>query len=351
MTTTTSDNTTSKTETLKNKISEMTAEEKATNISILNYIKTIASSVNTDISKWNILKIFGKEEGSFNLISDKKEINKRFFEQYNKIKEESKEAKKESSKEDTQEAQDTILNNPVVMEAIVQNAKRSRSALITHYKNNAEYSLAEMQRLLNSANIKQNEYLSSMQKCKELENVQDDVSAYKKCFEKVQDLIKEKLWVNPVFEASTKCLYLNTNANIMLHEVNKAANLDLHVDLGQLAVKIDFTNGFKFTVIPYKNNIELNGYYHPHIQHGSICWGEAQTMATKHIANLDLDKALRLLHALLNSYNPGSPYVRLAELKLNGKKYGRTPEDLKHPDKRRKSSSDKEETTTAVEAR
>jgi hypothetical protein len=127
----------------------------------------------------------------------------------------------------------------------------------------------------------------------------------------------------------------------MLHEVNKTANLDLHIDLGQLAVRIDVQNNLGFTVIPYKNNITVDGYFHPHVRpEGAICWGEASTAAMKNIANLELEKALRLLHSLLNSYNGASPYVQLGRFKVDGNKLTRVADHLKHPDKRKKAKEE-----------
>jgi hypothetical protein len=318
----------SSTKEIKSLIASLTPEQKAVNISALTYIKTLASQSNVNIYDWNLLEIFTQEDG-INLVSDKKLLNKRFFDHLAKIKSQPKPVV------NTVQTQTSALEVEVIKDAFVKAAKNVRNREIQSLKDqlwSQEDAVRRSQQVLDeSCRL----YTTTMTKIHALEQVTDVDVKYVNALKGIQKLVSEELWVNPVFENGY--LYLNTNTNIMLHNVNKTANLDLHVDLGQLAVRININSGFNFEVIPYRNNLMVESHYHPHVRNDAhICWGEAQTVAYKNIANIELEKALRLLHNLLNSYNPGSPYKSLDRFKVDGTKLTRVAEHLKHPDKRKK---------------
>lgn len=314
---------------MKALILAMTPEQKAANLSALNYVKTLAAQQNMNISEWNILEIFGKEDG-VNLVTDKKNLNKLFFDKLLKVKEE---AKAEALKPEV--IQNQALEVEKIKKAFVEAAKKIRANEIQVFRNNLytfEQNLARAQQNLNSALVQFNE---TNNKIRALEEVTDVDTKYTSALAGVQKVIEKGLWINPVYENGY--LYLNTQTNVMLHEVNKAAKLDLHLDLGQLAVRININSNMHFDVIPYKNNLGVQGYFHPHVRpEGGICWGEASTAAMKHIADLQLEKALILLHSLINSYNPASPYMPLSRFKAEGNKMTRVAESVKHPDKNKK---------------
>jgi hypothetical protein len=317
-------------------LASMTAEQKAFNITALTYIKTLASSSNVNIYDWDLLEVFAQEPGGVNLVTDKKIINKRFFDQLDKIKKAPKEAKKVETPEEIEAA---TLEVEKIKKAFIDAAKLVRQTEIQNLKNNLWTLEDQIRRTQQAYDLSLRQFNESYTKINALEQVADIDTKYLKALEGIQKVIDEGIWINPVYENGY--LYLNTKTNIMLHDVNKAANLDLHIDFGQLAVRININNHMRFEVIPYKNNISVESHYHPHVQPaGGICWGEASTASAKNIANLELDKALRLLHALLNSYNPGSPYRPMARFKIEGTKLSRIAEGLKHPDKRKKEKKD-----------
>lgn len=306
----------------------MTAEQKAANLNSLAYIKTLASSNNVNIAEWNILSLFSQADG-VNLFTDKKALNKIFFEQLEKVK---KQKKEEQNKPEV--IQNVQLQVEKIKGAFIEAAKKVRATEIQTLRNNLYYQEDAVKKASQNLDVALKAYNDSQRKIMSLEQVTDVDQKYLDTLKGIQKVIAEEIWVNPVYENGY--LYLNTNTSVMLHETNKLANLDLHVDVGQLAVRINIAGGMNFEVIPYKNNITVGGYFHPHVRpEGGICWGEAQTAAMKNIANLELDKALRLLHALLNSYNGGSPYMQLARLKSEGQKMTRVPDNVKHPDKRK----------------
>lgn len=318
-------------EKMEHAIQTMTPEQKAQNLNTILYIKTLAAQSSADISSWDINKIFGVEGDDMNLVSDKREINKRFLDAFEKAK------KKDEKKAEklTEEAElNKLLNIGALKTAVAEAAKTARKTQIA----NEQRQLAENERVmvnkLTEYNRLHDAVLLGRQNIRNLENTNDDTSIYDKCFADIQKLIDSKMWVNPVYDNGF--LYLNTSTSIMLQEINKAANVNINLDFGQLAVRINVTQGFNMTVIPYKNNITFNNAWHPHVYtDGRVCWGEANTVAMKAIANLEIAKALELLHAILNNYNKDSPITRLADFKLSGIKMGRVAEHIKHPDKRK----------------
>jgi hypothetical protein len=327
-------------------LASMTAEQKMVNMTALTYIKTLAASSNVNIYDWNLLEVFAQEPGGVNLVTDKKAINKLFFEQLDKVKKEAKEVKKVETPEQIEQA---ALEVEKIKAAFIDAAKRTRTIEVQNLKNNLWTLEDTMRRTQQAYDLAIRSFNESNSKINALEQVTDIDVKYLNALKGVQKVIDEGIWVNPVYENGF--LYLNTNTNVMLHDVNKAANLDLHIDLGQLAVRINIAEHMRFEVIPYKNNIAVESHYHPHIQpHGGICWGEASTAAMKNIAGLELEKALRLLHALLNSYNPGSPYRHLARFKLEGAKLSRIADGIKHPDKRKKEKKEAQEAAAVAPA-
>jgi len=59
----------------------------------------------------------------------------------------------------------------------------------------------------------------------------------------------------------------------------------------------------------------MHGYFHPHIdEEGRVCWGTASETVANHIVNGQIDKIMPLLWALLHTYNPESPYIKLSTL-------------------------------------
>lgn len=324
---------------MKALIGAMTLEQKAANLSALNYVKTLASSANVNISDWDINEIFGKEENRAHLLTEKKSLNKLFFEKLEKAK---LEAKAEALKPEV--IQNQALEVEKIKKAFIEAAKRIRLVEITNFKNQVYQLEDNVRRAQQSLDQAMRSYQDTNNKINALEQVTDVDTKYIQALAGVEKVIAAGLWINPVYENGF--LYLNTKTNVMLHETNKAAKLDLHVDLGQLAVRINVAASMHFDVIPYKNNLAVSSYYHPHVRpEGAICWGEASTAAMKHIAALDLEKALTLLHSLVNSYNPGSPYMPLARFKAEGNKMTRVAEGIKHPDKNKKI---KEEEVVAV---
>lgn len=76
-------------------------------------------------------------------------------------------------------------------------------------------------------------------------------------------------------------------------------------------------------VLPNKNNIHSEGYIHPHICNGSVCWGNIYDSTIDRLEyNSDLkflgniEEAFKGLALLLKTYNAGSPYHKLVHFRI-----------------------------------
>jgi hypothetical protein len=331
-------------------LEDLTAEEKMKNLSALNYIKTIANSSNIDISAWDILEVFGREDKR-GLELDKKTLNKLFFA---KVQSSLNPPTTEETKTETK-TEGVIAENAVastedltaLKNAVAIAYERTKTTAIEAQKKNTKSAKDNMDQYYRNFLEYERNYISGLRQVKLLESTIKDGS--EKYIEGIilnlRKVIDKGIWINPVFDENY--LYLNTKTNVVLHDVNKSANLDLHLDVGQLAVRINLKNNFALSVIPYKGNIQSGAMFHPHVNsEGTPCWGDAQNIAVKAIADYDFEKALTLLHTLLHTYNPGSPYINLANLKENGIKMSRVAEHLKHPDKNKKKKEEAAVTPT-----
>ncbi len=56
---------------------------------------------------------------------------------------------------------------------------------------------------------------------------------------------------------------------------------------------------------------EVNGYIHPHISDGSICWGNIGPAITRLQGELELHGLFQLVHQFLSTYNEDDPFQRI----------------------------------------
>lgn len=297
------------------------ANEKA-----LEYIQFMASRTNTDIKSWDVFDTFGGPpepvEGGTprrTLLTDKREIGKVFFELIEKAKEKKKEQKKSALDEMPQLLE--ALQHRV--EAQLEGRKATIKRTIRQHIGNAENYHTRMRR----------EHADMLKLTYELTTLEggDTVDIIR---QELDECLKEGYWINPIFENGL--LYLNTATNIINTHKNKRANVDISVDLGQFAVKIDL-NSFAMWVIPYKNNLRARSYYHPHVStNGRICWGDGSDQLHNWTSQFKIGSILKLLYSLLHNYSDSAPYCHLYCFKEEAKKYGRIAEALKHPDRRQK---------------
>lgn len=58
---------------------------------------------------------------------------------------------------------------------------------------------------------------------------------------------------------------------------------------------------------------EKRGYFHPHVDSGRLCSGDAQNALALAITSLDIQAFFEIVEAVLNTYNPESPYIKIEE--------------------------------------
>jgi hypothetical protein len=288
------------------------------NLKSLEYIQFMASRTNTDIKKWNIWEMFGAPDAEKTLLADKREVGKVFFEFLEKAS-----AKKEKK---------SFLDE---MPELLQALQGRIEGQLTEHKNVLKRSIRTHVSRADDYYEYIKRELKAMVKCRiELEALEggDPLANIRNGLDEV---LSEGYWINPIFDGGF--LYLNTASNIINTYKKKSAGVDISVDLGQFAVKIDL-NSFAMWVIPYKNNLRsVSNHYHPHVStNGRICWGDGSDQVHRWTSQLDLGSVLKLLYSLLHNYSDHAPYCHLNAFKDNSKKYGRIAEGLKHPDRRKK---------------
>lgn len=300
----------------------MPEDIRKSNIESLTYIKYLMTVTATSPKRWNIFKIFGGEDGNEQkLVTARNELNKRFMEAL---------AAQKAKQVETSDEALKIL--PELMEAIDQGLEQSLAARKRDLDNSLERHVNQITRLYNDV-TRQIKAMSDLSREKERLNGDNPVGTIK---DELETVLKEGYWTNPILDGGW--LYLNTQEEIILTQKNKAANIDIELNMGQLAVKIDMTS-FRMYVIPYKNNIAVSSgsfgtVYHPHVSgEGNICWGDAGPQVAEWQAGLNLGKILKMLYSLLFTYSDSAPYVTLKQMKNDARRKGRTSSELRHPER------------------
>jgi hypothetical protein len=97
------------------------------------------------------------------------------------------------------------------------------------------------------------------------------------------------------------------------------------LDLGLFEIRLSYTPSpwqsrmYKYKIYALKPNWPANeqgaGHHHPHphVQDHSLCEGEATTAITQALKDFRLCDFFLMINAILNNYNPGSPYVKTGD--------------------------------------
>lgn len=293
------------------------------NIESLTYLKYLMTVTNTTPKRWDIFKLFGGADGNpQKLFTERNELNKRFMEKLTEQKARQVEASDEAL---------SVL--PQLVEAIDQGMKNSLESRKQDMKYKLERVSSQIQRYHEdiARQLKQAADLQREMARLEGENPTQHVK------DELEAVLRDGYWTNPIVEGNY--LYLNTQEEIILTQKNKAANIDIELNVGKLGVKIDMRN-FHLYVIPYKNNVAVGNtsfgtIYHPHVSgEGAICWGDASGNVAMWQAGMNLGKILKMLYSLLFTYSDSNPYVTLRRMKDNARRKGRTTEFLRHPERK-----------------
>lgn len=93
-----------------------------------------------------------------------------------------------------------------------------------------------------------------------------------------------------------------TTPAIHVAEVNKAAKLDLRVNLGEMLVALRISTG-RIELFPFKDNCLVGNAIHPYVMQGpgGICWGTASAQFADCMKRYDFVGVMKLLQAILHT--------------------------------------------------
>jgi hypothetical protein len=259
-----------------------------------SYIKMLAQNTSTDISSWDLAKVFGD-------VADRRDINKRFFEQVKSLVPAQKEPEKVVV---PQTSRNSLDNRKVVskLETIIRRERKKTQKLADK--------MAEIQQRI----IETNNKIAEVKGCASGSFIEEQINS----------IVKDGFWERPIFKG--KYLYLNTKNDVIMHRTHNTGTLNF----GKFGVSIDLSN-FDLRLLAYENNITYDSFsssvIHPYGFHQrNICFGSAVRTVASLKANLNLVGIMRLLAALLTTYDDNSSPVAYfgdfaQDRKLDYKKY------------------------------
>ena len=277
----------------------------------IQYIKMLAQNTSTDISGWDLNKIFGK-------IENRCDINKAFFNH----------AKSLSVKKKVVR----VVVPKVTTDAI------NVAKVVSKLKTVIRRAQKRAQMLEEKMSLVQQDIVETTNKLTQARG--GSVESFIE--EHIKSILEDGFWENPIFE--DKLLYLNTKNDVIMHQSDKSlANKTLN--FGKFGVSINLQN-LDLRLSVYENNLtDTAGYngIHPYCftSRRDMCFGSATMMFGRMKRNLDLPGMMRLLSALLTTYVSDShPVVRFdhfkQDCKLNYPEYCYDRIEHLHPVPRKK---------------
>lgn len=291
------------------------------NQSSLVYIRDLAGKTNTNISRWNIVSIFGSGSGA-ELINDVNQINKIFFQRI-----------AQPAPDPTDEVEDQPepqVEIPALMKITLQNI--SRNSLANELRQ-AEYELNRSKEEARRLWINYNNTLvvasRADQKLEALRTTANLNERGERVEKELLEVIKGGFWGDLQFRGNA--MWLTTVNPITLSEIRRAAGVEIVAPLGRFAASFDFSNQH-IIVAPYKGNKRVDShFYHPHVNTtGEICWGDARDMAENARISWKIKDLFFIMQELLSSYNSGNPYRSLDRF-VDARAYGRIAAELRCP--------------------
>ena len=270
--------------------SRMAEDKRKSHILAVQYVETLANQTNTKMEPWDLLAVFGTGKGN-ELVTDKNEINKRFFSQLEELKNKTPaavfalEARLQTQIDNLTRAHNDRAANEI---------KRQRDQQIR--------SATDFANRMNTAMTEAHKYEQSLMAIERREST---------ITQQISRLVQESYW--EFHELNGALLNLLTKNEIILTQKNPAANLDLRVNMGRFKLEINL-NALSLRVLKHTDNLDIRNYYHPHVTpDGSICWGTASGLITTKLPKGEIYDSIKLLEGVLSNYNDGNPYVHLAD--------------------------------------
>jgi hypothetical protein len=268
----------------------MGEDKRKAHILAIQYIELLANQTNTRMEPWDIAEVFGTGKGS-ELITDKTEINKKFFAKIEEIKSKTP-AEAFALETRIMEQMDALTRASTDRE--IAGHKRSRDAAIQ----NATRQFTAGQQYLEQANGFEKQIMA-------LERRESTIPG------QISQIVQESFW--EFFQLNGPNLDLITRNDVILTHKNSAADVDLRVNFGKFKTTVNLQN-MTINVFTHEGNLNLDSFYHPHVYtNGNICWGTAASTVAGKLPKGEIADVLRLLASVLTNYNDGNPYRALAQ--------------------------------------
>lgn len=268
-------------------------DNKKANIAVVQYVHMLSATTNARADTWNVLEIFGKGDGNA-LVTDKNEINKRFFGHMEKLK--------------AEVPQELLAIESAIEAKIKEATKEIVNSQARQFRDKAEGARMSAEDYFEAAENK-------MYECIKYQNMLLSVQGKTNpILDDIRKVAASTFWKFNNFDGRV-LTFVTRNPIVLLHK-NPSAGIDINISMGTYRVTVDIYT-MSPRVFTSNGNIIVDGYYHPHVNSsGSVCWGNVTTIITEHMKNYRLFDLMEILAANLSNYNSGNPYVSLERFSI-----------------------------------
>lgn len=131
--------------------------------------------------------------------------------------------------------------------------------------------------------------------------------------EGIAKVLERGLYVYKNVNRAAMYIELETTNDVVVKWENEENGINRELNLGKFKVRYKYDR-CEFLVMPLNERMLVNGYPHPHVSsNNKVCWGNASDTAYASLAAYKPFDAFEALWIILNTYNPESPYVTFEE--------------------------------------
>lgn len=274
----------------------MNEPKKTEHIEAVKYIQMIASTSGVDISSWDCQSIFGDGKSINSIITNRVEINRRFFEHADAIRANRPLQQNFASLSDAIKAEIDEISRRFLLEA----AARAENQIGELVRRASDY--------MESANSILRDAASKRASISVVPGREVNLA------QQIEEVSRSEHWeyVDTREEFDELLVSFVSKTDVILQHRNLAAGINIRVNMGKFKVTYNLRH-FTLKVLPHENNVTVdNDYYHPHVNYsGNICWGSASDAASRASTSLNFSQLMVLLTSILHCYNPDNPYKPL----------------------------------------
>lgn len=265
--------------------------KRSTQVNAVKYIGQLAAMTKTDISSWDITKMFGRDDGS--IIQDKTKINKTFF----------------TAIENG--AEESPIDLPIAdIEKMQGRWSTGRISTLEHQLNTKT----------SHANSYLNSYTNYMRQAAGIKNQIAQIKGGESwLLDEVKRVIDSGNWTDCELDMENNYITFTTKHDAILKYVDRNNEVDITYNFGKFKAEISLSS-FLPLVWPTdwdKVHSFSRGYCHPHIpsmsRHGKqdVCLGSLRDEMNRATSEFKFAKCFEIIHTVLNSYNHGDAYKTL----------------------------------------